>query len=390
MTNRDHVRLRFKRWLANRVLVICLFGTLSFVAAPCDASDILSEISSAKTDMEGSRGLFKRDSRFVIVPIPKSDPTIGTGMALAGIYMHPKREENPEAPTSLSGVFGMYTDTDSWAIGVGHDGFYSGDKYRIRAILAYAEFNLSFYGIGNDAILRDRPVDYKAEATAFLPRFLLRLPLENWFFGPRYVYVRVDNTFDLSSLLPILPEIEVPTETAGLGLVAMYDSRNNNLWPSDGAWLELTATDYGDHFGGDFEYRKLILKWAQYFPLTEKITLTYRLDGQFIDGNAPFYDLSSIRLRGFPGGLYRDDAAITAQVEGRWNFYGNWTGLLFGGGGRIGEALDDLGSGPTHYAGGAGIRYMIAKDQKLSVGVDMTYGDDEIEFYVQIGDWLAN
>ena len=33
---------------------------------------------------------------------------------------------------------------------------------------------------------------------------------------------------------------------------------------------------------------------------------------------------------------------------------------------------------------------MIAKDQKLSVGVDMTYGDDEVEFYVQIGDWLAN
>lgn len=390
MTNGGHVTLRFDRWLANGALAVFLFWTHYFATVPCYASEVLGEFSSTKGDVEESRGFFKRDSRFVPVPIPKSDPTIGTGMALAGIYMHPKRGDSPEARTSLSGVYGMYTDTDSWAAAVFHDGFYSGDKYRIRAILAHGEFNLSFYGIGNNAILQDRPVDYKTEVTAFLPRLLFHLPSKNWFFGPRYAYVRVDNTFDLSSLLPILPEIEVPTETAGLGLVAVYDSRNNNLWPSDGAWLELTATDYGDHFGGDFEYSKLMLKWAQYFPLTDDTTLTYRLDGQLIDGDAPFYDLASIRLRGFPGGRYRDDAAITAQVEGRWNFYGNWTGLLFGGGGRIADGLDELGSSPTQYAGGVGIRYMIAKDQKLNVGVDMTYGDDEVEFYVQIGDWLAN
>ena len=236
------------------------------------------------------------------MPIPKSDPTIGTGMALAGIYLHPKRGDNPETRTNLSGVFGMYTDTDSWATGIFHDGSYSGDKYRIRAILAYGEFNLSFFGIGNDTIFDDRPLDYKTEATAFLPRLLFHLPFKHSFLGPRYIYVRVDNTFDLSSLLPNLPEITVPTDTAGLGLVAVYDSRNNNLWPSDGTWLELTATDYGDHFGGDFEYDKLILKWAQYFPVTDDITLTYRLDGQLVDGRAPFYDLATINLRGFPGG----------------------------------------------------------------------------------------
>ena len=53
--------------------------------------------------------------------------------------------------------------------------------------------------------------------------------------------------------------------------------------------------------GGDFNYRKMILKFAQYFPLLDPITFVYRLDGQFIDGNAPFYDLSRIRLRGYSG-----------------------------------------------------------------------------------------
>ena len=220
---------RLKLVLRLRCFWHLLFWTFLFAAAPCSGSEVLGEISRTERDVEESQSFFKRDSRLAIVPIPKSDPTIGTGMALAGIYIHPKSGDSPEAPTSLSGVFGMYTDTDSWATGVFHDGFYSEDKYRLRAILAYGEFNLRFYGIGNDAILSDRPVDYKVEATAFLPRLLFRLPLKNWLFGPRYIHVRVDNTFDLSSLLPILPEIEVPTETAGLGLVAVYDSRNNNL-----------------------------------------------------------------------------------------------------------------------------------------------------------------
>jgi hypothetical protein len=376
--------------VANAALILFLFWVLCLPAIEGHASDVLGQFSDTKRDLGESRSYFETDSQFVAVPIPKSDPTIGTGLALAGIYMHSKKEDNPESPTSMSGIIGLYTDTDSWGAGIFHDGFFSGDKYRIRAILMYGEFNLSFYGIGNDAILQDRPVDYKIEATGFLPRLLYRLPSTDWFLGPRYVYVRVDNTFDLSSLLPILPEIEVPTKTAGLGLVAVYDTRDNNLWPVSGTWFEFTGTDYGDHFGGDFEYSKFILKWAQYFPVRRDVTLTYRIDGQFIDGNAPFYDLSSIRLRGFPGGRYRDDSAITAQVEGRWNFYGNWTGLLFGGGGRIAEELDKFGSSPTQYAGGVGIRYKIAEDQNLRVGFDITLGDDEVNLYVQIGDWLAN
>jgi hypothetical protein len=391
LANECGVTPKVYRILEKIALAFFVFWIMSFPSGQGYASDILDQLSNTKNDVEESRNMFvKKKSRFVAVPIPKSDPTIGTGMALAGIYMHPQGEDDTTALTSMSGVVGLYTDTDSWGVGIFHDGFYSEDKFRVRAILMYGELNLSFYGIGNDSFLRNYPIDYKAKATGFLPRVMYRIPNTNWFLGPRYVFVRVDNTFDLSSLLPILPEIEVPTKTAGLGLVAVYDTRDNNLWPDDGTWFEFTATDYGDHFGGDFEYSKYILKWAQYFPLRSDITLAYRIDGQFIDGNAPFYDLSSIRLRGFPGGRYSDDSAITAQVEGRWNLYGNWTALLFGGGGRIAKELGDFGSSTTRYAGGVGIRYNIAKDQKLNIGVDITFGDDEVNLYVQIGDWLGN
>ncbi len=381
--------MRYKR---NSLIGILLAHVLTvfLIASLCYATEFPSEVLEIGTDAEESRGLYEEDRRFVPVPIPKSDPTIGTGLAVAGVYLHPKREGEEDSPASVSGVYGLYTDTESWLVGIFHDGFYSNDRYRVRNVIGYGEFNLKFYGIGNDSILRDRPVDYKAKGKAFLPRILFRLPVKKWFIGLRYLYLEIDNSFSLSRLLPQLPEIEFTTSTAALGFVALFDSRDSNLWPSDGTWFELTASDYGDTFGGDFEYEKLIVKFAQYFPLTDSITFVYRLDGKFIDGSAPFYDLSNVNLRGFPQGIFLDDHAVTAQVEGRWNFYERWTALVFGGGGRIAGQIDDLGSSPTNYAGGAGIRYMINREQKLNVGVDITYGENEVEFYVQIGDWLGN
>lgn len=354
------------------------------------AAELPTTAEELQKEAEDTGSVFKKERRFVPVPIPIANPTVGAGLAVVGMYLHPRKPEDSDLPTSISGVLGMYTNSESWVTGVFHEGYYGQDRYRVRGLLGYGEFNLKFYGIGDDSKLRDNPLDYEAKTFALLPRLLFRLPVKNWFLGAQYLYMEIDATFKTSGLLPGLPDVNLPTKTAGLGLVGVYDSRNNNLWPTDGTWLEITATDYGDYFGGDFDYQKYILKFTQYFPLTNTVTLAYRLDGKFIDGDAPFYDLSSLNLRGFAGGRYVDDQAVSAQVEGRWNFYKKWTVLVFGGAGRIADEVSDLGSSSTQWAGGAGIRYMIAEGQKLNIGIDVAYGDGETAIYVQIGDWFAN
>lgn len=354
------------------------------------AAEMPTAAQELQKEAEDAGSVFKKQRRFVPVPIPIVNPTVGKGLAVVGMYLHPRKPEDSDLPTSISGVMGMYTDSESWVTGVFHEGYYGQDRYRVRGLLGYGVFNLKFYGIGDDSILRDHPIDYEAKTTAFLPRLLFRLPVKNWFIGAQYLYMEIDTTFKTSGLLPGLPDVNLPTKTAGLGLVGVYDSRNNTLWPTDGTWFEITATDYGDYFGGDFDYQKYILKFAQYFPVINTVTLAYRLDGSFIDGDAPFYDLSSLKLRGFAGGRYVDNQAVSAQVEGRWNFYKKWTVLLFGGAGRIADEVSDLGSSSTQWAGGAGIRYMIAEGQKLNIGIDVAYGDGETAIYVQIGDWFAN
>lgn len=362
---------------------------LALFTATCQCSEIDEKIEELTSDTKEVGKSFKQESRVVVVPIPVSNPTIGAGLTAAALYLHPKKEESG-IPTTTSGVVGMYTDSESWLTGIFHDGYYAEDRYRVRGALGYGDFKLKFYGIGNDSIFRDSPIKYDARTTAFMPRVLFNLPADKWFLGLHYFYLNLDYAFDFSSLLPGLPKLEDSSTTAGLGLVAVYDSRDNNMWPGKGTWFEMTATDYGETFGGDFDYSKLILKFAQYFPLAEPIILAYRLDGQFISGDAPFYDLSQMHLRGFPMGRYVDNHAVTGQMEGRWNFYERWSAVAFGGVGRIANNFNNLGSSPNLYAGGGGIRYRIKEKEKLNIGVDVTTGDGQVEFYVVIGDWLAN
>ena len=77
------------------------------------------------------------------------------------------------------------------------------------------------------------------------------------------------------------------------------------------------------------------------------------------------------------------------QIETRWRFHERWYGLMFGGAGRIAEKVSDLSDNSSHYAGGVGFRYMINRDQRLTIGIDITHADDETEFYIMVGDIMA-
>ena len=60
--------------------------------------------------------------------------------------------------------------------------------------------------------------------------------------------------------------------------------------------------------------------------------------------------------------------------------------LGFGGAGRVGETLGDLGSVPTVGAGGAGFRYLLARRLGLGYGLDFAFGPGgDFALYIQTG-----
>lgn len=368
---------------------------LSTEIAP--ANELESQIAEFQEQAESGGSAIhkslKLKGRLVPIVLPIANPTVGTGLGGGVLYMHARDPEaDPNNPATMTGVFGMYTDTESWGIGGFHSGSYKDDSIRVSVPVMHGEFGLKYYGIGENSPFRDNPLDYDATGNMFVPRVSFELPAENWFLGGLYRIIDIETEFADNDPDDDTLGFNARQKTAGVGLVSSYDTRDSNLWASRGSWMDFTATYNSEYVGGDYDYLRMIMKWAQYFPVMDRLIIVYRLDGQYVDGAAPFWDLARIRLRGFSSGQYLDNVAATAQAEVRWNIFSRWYVSAFGGAGWIGETSSDLGSSDPNTAGGAGFRYMLAEDQKLSIGLDAAYSRDSADYsiYFQIGDWLSN
>lgn len=123
----------------------------------------------------------------------------------------------------------MYTSSEGWLVDAFRDGHYFNDFMRLGLAVGYGELHLKYYGIGNDSILKENPLEFKATSSVFLPKLLFELPWDNVCLGMKYAYVGIENSLDLPGSEVDLPEFSFRTDTAGLGLVCVYDSRDNNM-----------------------------------------------------------------------------------------------------------------------------------------------------------------
>ena len=86
---------------------------ISICVILCTANNVLSAEINHQADnfaadseetKDASLKVLKKDSRIVPIPIPIANPTIGTGLAGALLYIHPSKSNEPDAPTSTTGI----------------------------------------------------------------------------------------------------------------------------------------------------------------------------------------------------------------------------------------------------------------------------------------------
>jgi hypothetical protein len=69
-------------------------------------------------------------------------------------------------------------------------------------------------------------------------------------------------------------------------------------------------------------------------------------------------------------------------------FTDRWGVVPFGGVGRTADSISDFGDSKNLWAGGVGIRYLIARRLKLMYGIDIARGPEDWVFYIQVGSGL--
>ena len=328
-------------------------------------------------------------SDFVVMPIPISNPTVGTGLGAASMFLYPTDKESPISSTTV-GAF--YTSNESWGAGASQKTYLYEDRLRLNGIAGYANINMDFYGIGSEAGNRGVSVPITQKGIFFMPDVLTRIA-GRLYGGLRYRYMEIETVLDLNKLADngiALPPISGKVKSSAVGLVMNYDSRDNSFSPSGGIFFDGNAIFAAEAVGSDYDYQIYQVAYNQYLQLADRMVLACRVFGKFTAGSVPIFDLALFGthndLRGYPAGLYVDKMMIATQVEYRWRFWKKWGMVAFAGIGEVAPTLGEFGSGNYLPSYGAGLRYMVSEAHRVNISVDYARGKAGDGFYFYIGE----
>ena len=377
----------------------CLFILFLFPSSVFGGSfwDQFIDPKDGKVDM--SQWLLGQTG-FLPVPIIITEPAVGVGGGAALLFFHESKEDdsNPSLekheedqdqvlslPPSVSAAFGFATENGSWGGGGFHFGSWKQDRWRYEGGLFYGSFNLHFHGFGEEGAFDDYGVSYNIEGTYFLQNLKYRIGETDIFVGGKYDYLGSEVEFDFQRESGTVPNDQIDSSDAGLGLVSTYDTRDNIFTPNRGSRIDLEAMFHDEGLGGDFNYQKYRAAAQTYWKAHPDLVLGFRLDGRFTNDEVPFYALPYIDLRGIPAMRYQDEIAAMGEIEARWRVFQRWSLVGFTGLGRTANSIDDLGSAANRNTAGGGVRYHVARRLGIHAGFDVAVGPEDWAFYIQVG-----
>ena len=335
-----------------------------------------------------------------IVPVPifVTEPAVGQGLGLALGYFHPTKNDSSKAnsplavdtrssadaldqqtaPPTITGIAGGYTNNGSMLFGVGHTRTMKYDHIRLNLVAGWADVFADIYVLGV-------PFEFNIVGLLFYADTRIRLGDSNFFWGVGCTAMDAENTF----LLPL------PGDKPPLGLLAfdfldvgltgrlLYDTRDDPMFPSSGQKVELTVTVHDESIIGDFDYVVSKLNALIYHSLGSHLVISGRIEGQHVTGDAPFFAVPYVQLRGIPALRYQGDSVIMGEAELRYRFAKRWTVLAFAGLGWRDEG--PLQHDDSIYNLGIGGRYKVLKDREVWMGIDIAQGPEDLHWYVQVG-----
>jgi hypothetical protein len=359
---------------------------LCLVALRTPASDpaLLGKEMGIDPSKEVAEARFFED--VVVAPIPVSNPTIGTGLAVVVMPFYHLGKDSPLSNTALAAG---YTSSGSGGVGAAQSTRLRGGDIRIDGFLGYVELRYDFYGIGAAAGTGGASAPIVQKGYAFVPEVLFQV-VKGGFVGARYRGTRVETALDASSAPPEVAAVlgsSLTILSSGFGPVLVYDTRDHEMTPAAGVLVDLRANFADKSFGSDFDYSTFALA-ANYFRGAGPGVLALRGYACGVSESTPLFDLclygAGSDLRGYEAGRYRDRAMFALQAEYRFPLAGRFGGVLFGGSGKVARSFDDMGEEPYLPSIGFGVRWLASEKARVNLSVDVAKGRDSTGVYVYV------
>jgi outer membrane translocation and assembly module TamA len=200
----------------------------------------------------------------------------------------------------------------------------------------------------------------------------------------RYVFADIDPKLRDPAPFPGLTDgvrVKVSAPTA----VVEYDSRDSVFTPTRGIYAESSYLASRESLGAsvDFErFQQVVIGWRS-FP--HRVTLGARADYGWSSDGTPFFLRPYIQLRGVPAMRYQGDQMASFELEARWQVFGRWSLVAFGGAGTTRTARDAFSVTQNVGSGGVGFRYELASKFGLHAGIDVAHSPGTTAVYFQVG-----
>jgi hypothetical protein len=316
----------------------------------------------------------------MVVPLPFENPLIGTGLVVvAGYLYHSETGAGVETPPSIVGAGVMYAEEGTWAAALGHRGYWDAGQWRtsLAGVTGEIHYDLT---VGDGDLEREIGVSQTLQGVMLEAAH--RVLTHGWL-GGSFVY----GTTDVSA--PTF-QVEDDIVLSDIGVSAEWDTRDDTFAPRAGTFSSLEVQRFDEAIASDYGFTRFDAAVNGYHAVAERHVLAWRIAGQHVEGDAPFFALpwlgTGCDLRGYSPGEYVGRTLVAGQAEWRLQLTPRWGVVAFGGVATVRNAPTDFKSSDALPAGGVGLRFRVTDQFRVNVRADVAWGRDDSTFTLTVGE----
>jgi len=308
-----------------------------------------------------------------------SNPKLGTAFGGIAAYLH---KFDAESQVSLFGVTYQYTTTDSSIAGAFVRTSFGADHHRIIAIAGFGYVKNDY----DDYLGTGQPLKTNDDVQAFAARYLYRVG-GDWFIGAQGSAANYQVLGESAQDDLVLETLGIRGfESAALGAVAMYDSRDSPDMPTKGWYVNINNLAYSESLGGASSFDAYRVDGRAFVRHGDRHVLAFR-QYNWLTHDAPVAAQASVQLRGYKFGQYLAPYMSSIEVEERLAFGSRWGATLFSGvAGVYGESATTSTGRDFYPMWGAGIHFVIKPSERMLINLEYAQGiEDNRGVYLKFG-----
>lgn len=385
---------------------ILLVFAYSFFASPGFSQQVedslqtipINQISYQKTCLDSIRvpydlaSVSKKKKKIKLVPLPivlvTPETDLVLGVALQGYF---KIGTDPKTYTSNSSTNIQYTTRKQLISWTKWDLFLKGNALRFNGELKYQKYPNKYWGIGYNTPNANE-TNYSYQQVLFNFKWLTAIKGTPMFLGISY---KLNTQFNIVPIdTPnLLTDVDRPLGyndflNNGIGLAAMWDTRDHNIFPYKGVWAQLTAHYFTDRDNFVNEKKNsffsMQLDVREYFSFFKQLKTPHVIAfQQYLNINSdevPFDVLSKVGGdlygRGYFEGRYRDRVMFSLQAEYRLPLFWKLGIAGFAGVSEVAPDFNEFVFNEIKWFAGAGLRFAMFPQDRVNLRVDFGFGRD--------------